>query len=515
MPFFRRHFCFLASGAVLMALGPSPSLGQEHDKAIVTSGLANVAESLVEPGGIIATIPMAHARPGVLKETVQLGFYRMQAGTPVYQATFGKPGLESVAAWCGVFEVRPLLSWTDYHACILETPTGEAALAPATSLRGPAAGWFVQKINMSQVSKSFPKPRIESGAEGVQELALRWALVSIVNGQATLQFALIGPRGSKNPSEIELGRIGLNLSDGPKVFDGRLDGKDGAIELSLSGPGAVTAKLVDPASHFTAVPQSTAMPATTEINLPRAEPARSMGTDFVINSVLLSPAKMEASSSPVSKGGVILSGPARFWETAGLTYQFFHQSRAGATVTASPGTQLQKAEVIARGPLGLRETKIYWCGSFSYQAMGIRLPMAHCLRQANIERVELSQVGVRGTPMVFDAGRLITREVLMAKKFDLTPRPSPTSDDLQVEVVLSNLTKSFVEVTFKGGRNSGANPFFSMRLPWSQNGTAELPFWTHTLSLKQQESGIVAQWLQNSPRLGPVAYSLDLADQTR
>lgn len=513
--FSQRNSYGLASIVALFALAPLPSQGQDRNSPIVTSGLANVVEGPVQAGGILATIPMTHARPGILRETVQLGSYRMQAGTPIYQTAFGKAGFESVTAWCGVFEVRPLLTWTDYHACIVDTPNGASALAPATSLRGPAAGWFVEKLNLTQVSKPFPRPRIESSSEDGQELSLRWALAGIVNGQATLQFALIGPSGSKDPSEIELGRIRLDLMSGPKVFDSMLDGKGGAIELSLSGPSAVSAKLVDPAQHASSVKPAPIMAATPEASVSRTEPTRSMGTDFVINGVYLLPAKMQASSSQVQKGGVLLSGPARFWETASLTYQFFHQSRVGATVTASPGTRLQKVEVIARGPLGLRETKTYWCGSFDYQAMGIRLPMAHCLRQENIERVELSQVGVRGTPLVFDASRMITREVLLAKNFDLTSGSSTTPNDLEVEVVLSNLTKSAVEVTFRGGRNGVANPFLSLRLPLTENGTAELPFWTHTLSLKRQEGGIAAQWQENSPGLGPVAYGLELADQRR
>jgi hypothetical protein len=281
------------------------------------------------------------------------------------------------------------------------------------------------------------------------------------------------------------------------------------------GRNAVTAKLVDPAKHFAAAAGTPLKSALMDAISPPPNPAsRAKGTDFVMNGVLLSPHKMQASSDLVTKGGTLLSGPARFWETSSLVYQFFHQSRVGATVTASPGTELQKAEVIVRGPLGLRETRIYWCGAFTYQAMGIRLPMAHCIRQDNVQLAELSQVAVRGTPLVYDPSRLITREVLPQKKLDLRAGPNLPPEDLKIDVVLVNSTKSYVDLVFKGGRTGVADPFFEMRLPWKEDGLAQLPFWTHTLLLRQQGNGVAVEWLENAPGIGPIQRKLELSDES-
>jgi hypothetical protein len=475
-----------------------PQVGQAQSGTglFVPTGPVQVAAGAVGLNEELATIPVTHVRRGKLKEALVIDQFRVPAGTPLYAVVLGRTGSESITAWCGLFEARALMSWSQTAACIVARPDGQANIVEADGFGNQVVSWYIERLNIQSPSKPFSMPQIEPDQDPGLDIKLVLRVAAVQGTRFTLSRVFVGPASSRRSNSVVLDQIILNLSNSPA----NINVIGSQIEIALGPLGKVTAKLLGQAPQSSIVGQSKETGAAAELF---PTPQRQKPTDFVVQSLLMDPAQIRARAGPIDSGGVLAAGPARLWQTGTLETGFVKRAGTGLGTSADAGTQMQRVEVFLLKPLGLRETRFYWCGLFNISAYGLNVKRPNCLSSSNAGITMLYGSLMRGKPIVLVANSLLPPEPIY-KPLTVAFDPQSPTQDLVSEILLKKSSRTKVEIAIVAGREANRDEIFLIELPWSADGKVMLPFWTHSLTLTRTANGAEAQWNRDNPGLGPV-----------
>jgi hypothetical protein len=505
---------FLSFFAAIVALVvPQVANSANEMDTFVTAGPATVSSAPIDQQGLVVSIPVRHAQRGILKTSASTPNLRLAAGTPVYGTRFGASGSETVMTWCGKGQMRSTFGWGNQTVCYVETPDGAATLALGQYIVGSAPSWFVTTLKFLDADFRLTRVSVDPDAQPGPIMDMQVKVGKIQGNRVSFFRQLRGPNEGNGRNDLYMGDWTLDLTT-PKTFQGL----EGLLEVRLLEAKSVGVRLVS-TSPIEPVAQNQAAPtsAMTEGSGPTSGSAttRAKPTDFVIQGLFLYPDRMQVGQGVIANRGVLARGPARLWQTATVPPQTV-LGGFGRRVSAFDGLVLQKVETFKVAAAGLRERETYWCGVFKMRVFGSDVPAETCFKNyqsggAVIESPDPRR-NLQGQNQLIDAAYLVAPQ-FQDDVVPVSPALNAPADDFVAVITLAGSNRRNVTVSVVGIRSGISESIFFMEIPWSGDGTATLPFWTHSLILTRQTAGVTAQWLDNRPGLGPVEFDVLLRER--
>ena len=447
-----------------------------------------LTEGTVKPLGTIASFNVRFGAAARLQKPVWSNNLGFDSGALLFFTVFSAQAeaAEPIPAWCGAGHGGLLR--LPYTNCLLETPDGKARLVGGVYSRlgpdyqGPvprnfihgAPPWYVSALEPTDHPTPIDRPPLAK-ADASELPLLTISLIYIGREKnGALRFATrIGADGDL--ARIPLKSYLVEMKGGAARFPfGKFD-----LVMVDDGGGA--------RSHWEASSREAALPApiASKENAPgegaASTPGRPKPTPFVLRGAKIDPTAMQVQANPVGVGGTLLSGPAYHWRTA---HADVDASVLGLHVRTAKDAVFHEIELVDQ-IFGSRTIKHAWCG----QVIGLNIRTTRCL--------DVLPDGSVGNLLYFSAGAewmsglgnepLNTVRVL---KSELNPSEEDLIGPMNFSLKLDKADQR-LSLHAEVERNGQVVKIWRDEVDFSGDGTARLPFWSHTIVLRKVKTGFV------------------------
>ncbi|WP_024353112.1 hypothetical protein [Brevundimonas naejangsanensis] len=493
----------------------APLIGAERFLAEVL-GMEPTGDPVVSDvtikGQPFLTAPLRLKSEGRLGADIATASHRMAAGAPVVHREF-KPRTvdqsESIQAWCGPGEQRGMFGWArGFTVCMVHTSDGKANLGTPVLAYGP--WWTAREVSFTSVDARTERVEVVP-AEAASAFNLTIVYERMRNDGLAIRAGIEGPgmTADAKPYRYTMRRRVLPLTDGVArmVYDGQL------LQLTPQGAGdsiEINSERVAPPVDFNALlkqaeNRAATAPAQTPGEARQTDDSRLAPTPFVIGGVRLKPEAMTAGQGVISRGGVVLSGPAEYALTGRLSRPL--NLRAPLINDFAPeGMILHEVEFARTTPLGARTMTRIWCGPIGAPTIWSSKRVTMCLRRGQSTPLEAFWPST-GRPWLGTTMSSGAVGALPAYDFEIERSPSSLLEPLDVRAEIQRLTDAAVTLRIFA-RKGDEDALILVLSPEFKDGEAAIPLWSHRLLLTRSDAGVTARFSADGDGEGPTAQGV-------
>lgn len=473
---------------------------------------APVVSDVTIKGQPFLAAPLRLKREGRLAADIATASHRMVAGAPVVYREF-KPRTvdqsESIQAWCGPGEQRGMFGWArGFTVCMVHTSDGKANLGTPVLAYGP--WWTAREVSFTSVDARTERVEVLP-ADAASTFNLTIVYERMRNDGLAIRAGIEGPgmTADAKPYRYTMRRRVLPLTDDVAglVYDGLL------LHLTPQGAGetiAISSERVAPPVDFSALLKQAesrvaTAPAQTPDKASQTDDSRLEPTPFVIGGVRLRPEAMTAGQGVMSRGGVVLSGPAEYAVTGRLSRPL--NLRAPLINDFAPeGMILHEVEFARTTPLGARTMTRIWCGPIGAPTIWSSKRVTMCLRRGLSTPLEAFWPST-GRPWLGTTMSSGGVGALPAYDFEIERSASSLLEPLDVRAEIQRLKDTAVTLRIFA-RKGDEDALILVISPEFKDGEASIPLWSHRLRLTRSSAGVTARLSADGDGEGPTAQGV-------